>query len=465
MNGPGMARGAEGVSVWGRMCRSLQARSAVAARLRRRLRPDTEGFTLLEVMVALSVLAIVVLPVAGVFYGGATRAGYNRDYGDAVAIADGFLANANGITYANLGFFESQCGAQTWSCSPSPPTPAIPQYNGQDSVDLGATPPAGVTPQVAATSTPQQVGNIVFNERTYVVWANASGGSSDAYKQVYAVVTFPEGGNTVTVTQSILVYPGGLGQYTGPENNTPSGTVNTPDNTAGLAVTVPPDPAGETQVNLTWTAPTKIPGFYIAEWAPDPGGQADLPTPSSSGTATGWAPTGSTTSTAILGTATSFTVTGLAPSTTYWFEIIAFSSDGAQWAASQDWVSGTTLNPPPQPCTLNTLTVSQANQPAAQATVTKSSGHLTAPLSIVVTYSGTCAATDTVTVDAQLSGVEDPSSPYTLAWGSTQYSASVCPAAGFADGTHTYVASLDGTPVNLTAQVSFTLDKKAKAAC
>ena len=79
------------------------------ARNRKRGRGD-EGLSLLEVMVALSVLSIVLLPLASVFYWGSTNAGFNRENGDAIAIANGFLAKANGITYANLGFYESQFG-------------------------------------------------------------------------------------------------------------------------------------------------------------------------------------------------------------------------------------------------------------------------------------------------------------------------------------------------------------------
>lgn len=422
--------------------------------MRQRLRHrDERGQSLIEVVVGMGLLAILTVPLAGVFYGGETAGASNREFGDAIAIAVGQLAKASAISYSDLGFYENQAGFTS-------------SYNGQPTADLGAQPPTGVDPQLQANpGVAQTVGSITYTAHTYVVWVNGSGGDTYAYKQVYCVVTWTQHGQGYQVAQNILVYPGGLGKYTGPQNNAPGGTSTTPDNTSGLTVTVPADPAGETQLNLTWTAPEDTPGYFVAVWAADPNGQSYLPTPDTAGTSSAWAPTGSSTSGSILGTATSFTATGLAPSTNYWFEIVAFSSTGDQWATSQTWASGTTLTPPAQPCTLNTLTVSQSGQSSGQATVTKTDSHLTAPITMTVTYSGTCTSSaDSVKVAGTSSGA-DPQSPYTLSWGSTQYTYSLCPASGFITGTHTYEVSLNGTSTNLTTQVSFSQDKKGTDAC
>ena len=487
---------------------------------------------------ALALLAIVLLPLASVFYGGESASSNNREYGDAIAIANGQLAQASGITYAALGFYVSQGPSSS--------------YKGQPTVILGAAPPTGTSPQIPVASQPQQVGSIVYTAKNNVVWVSGSspsGGDACAYKQVYSTVSWNEGGNPASVTQNILVYPGGLGKYGGTQclsvanvtttacsapatasvpsggfpnvqpgmyvsgpniaagttvvsisgntltlsqcalgigtqtltfGSTPTGSSGTPDNVAGLAACpgapptpptcTPIDPAGETQVDLTWNAPVDTPGYLLAVWAPDPGGQGVLAPPDTTGTGAAWAPTGSSTSGLILATATSFTVTGLAPSTSYWFEIVAFSANGAQWAISQDWVNATTLNPPPQPCTLNTLTVSQAGQPSGAATVAKSNGDLMQAITMTVTYSGTCTAgADIVTVAATSSGA-DPGSPYTLTWAANQYTynppGGLCPTGtGFLTGTHTYTVSHNGSVTSLTAQVTFTQDKKGTPTC
>jgi hypothetical protein len=225
---------------------------------------------------------------------------------------------------------------------------------------------------------------------------------------------------------------------------------------AGLSASVPADPAGETQVILTWTAPVNPTGYYVAVWAPDPGGRNSLADPNTGGTSGAWAPSGSSTSGSILGSATTFTVTSLAPSTSYWFEIVGFSSDGTQWAVSQVWVNATTLTPPVQPCTLTTLTVSQSGQSSGQAQVKSSSGHLKQPISMTVTYTGTCTSGgDAVTVAASTSGGADPGSPYTLTYGASKYTYSLCPSVGFQTGVHTYTVSHNGSATSLTAQVTF----------
>ena len=158
---------------------------------------------------ALALSAIVLLPLASVFYGAEGANADNREYGDAIAIANGQLAQASGVTYADLGLYEHPSGT---NCN-VPLT--IPGYNGQPAVDLGECPPSGTSAQIQPTSTPQQVGSVIYTASNYVVWVNGSGGDSCAYKQVYSVVSWNEGGNAARATQSILVYPGGLGNYTG----------------------------------------------------------------------------------------------------------------------------------------------------------------------------------------------------------------------------------------------------------
>ena len=481
--------------------------------------------TLLEVAVALGLLAIVLLPLASVFFGGEAASAANREYGDAIAIANGQLAQASGVTYANLRLYESQFG--------TPPL-TISGYNSQPAVDLGASPPNGTSAQIQATSQPQQVGSIVYTATNYVVWVNGSGGNTCAYKQVYSVVTWNEGGSPVHVTQSVLVYPGGLGRYAGSQcldfvvtthgaspnatvasgglpgvqvgmavsgpniaagttvaavsgnsltlsqgatgggtqtllfGSSPAGFGVTPDNVTGLTATVPAAPAGENAVNLTWNAPLDQPGYFVAVWAPDPGGQAALAAPDTTGTSSAWAPTGSTTGAAISNSSNAFSVTGLAPNAAYWFEIVAFSTAGDQWAISQTWVTATTLNNPALLCTLGTLAISQAGQSSGNATVATSNSHLIQPITMTVTYAGQCTnGVDGLTVKATSGG--DPGSPFTLTWGAIEYTfnppTGLCPSGGFITGTHTYTVYHNGTATSLTAQVSFSQDSANTPAC
>src|SRR5579862_4630670 len=87
-------------------------------RLDRAPRPEEAGYSLIEVVVALGLLAITLLPLASVFYGAEAANSANREYGDAIAIADGQLAQAGGVTYANLGFYVSQAPPSAYSGQP-----------------------------------------------------------------------------------------------------------------------------------------------------------------------------------------------------------------------------------------------------------------------------------------------------------------------------------------------------------
>jgi hypothetical protein len=273
-------------------------------------------------------------------------------------------------------------------------------------------------------------------------------------------------GNTLILTQAAT----GTGTQTLTFGAGSSGSSATPDNVLGLAATVPTDSSGQYTVNLTWTAPVDVPAYFVAVWAPDPGGQGNLAPPDTTGTSSAWAPTGSTTSAAIAASASSDSVNNLASGTAYWFEILAFSSGGEQWAVSQTWVTATTQSAPPQPCTLNALTVSQAGQSSGQATVAKSNGDLMQAITMTVTYSGSCTAgSDAVNVAATSSGA-DPGSPYTLTWGTNQYTynlpTGLCPVGtGFITGTHTYTVTHNGTTTTLNAVLSFSQDKKGTPAC
>jgi hypothetical protein len=328
-----------------------------------------------------------------------------------------------------------------------------------------------VNEAVQPVITPIIVGAVPYTINIYVVWQNASGGHANAYKKVYAVVSWNEQGNPVTATQSVLVYPGGLGVSTGQGNQAPTGTSTPPDSVAGLAGSLPDpvlltDPLNQTEAVLSWNAPTNTPGGYVAVWSTNP---TNLPTAGSSGTASGWAPTGSTTSSLIPSSATGYTATALTPNTQYYFEIVAFSTDFSAWTASQTYVTVTTQPAPVQPCSLNTISVVEAGQLAGQATLTKTNFYLSGALTMTVAYSGTCPSTvGAVTVQASVNGTPDPGSPYALTYSASppQYTTTYCPHnVGFGTGTHTYTVWLNGVQTSLSIQVAFAMDKKATAAC
>jgi type II secretory pathway pseudopilin PulG len=447
--------------------------------------------TLIEVLVALSVVAILLLPLAAVFYTGATASADNREYGAAIGLADQALAEANGISYSSLGFYEDQFSANGSPATPTTPgvtcpysgTDPIPGYNGQDPVDLGCSPPGSQLPQVQAVDTSLKVGGTPFTLHTYVVWVAGSHPTTgsvtypDAYKQVYAVVSWQEGGHPVSAVQNVLVYPGGLGAYSGPGNNgVPASSSGMPPSVALVGVTNLSGTGASSELDVTWDLPDNFSGYYAVVGSPTEG---DLPPAGVSGSGgSGWyaSSTGSSTvytydqvPSCTSSTCTQ-TVTGLAASTTYWFEVVTFSSDGSQWATSQIGpISGTTGAPPSTSCEITSLTIDQNGKPQSSVELsskTGSTGRLVAPVTFVAPWAG-CSNGDTVTVSA--TGTADLG-PWPLTYSSSppQYSFTLCPATdsedpqpAFAAGPYTFTVAINGTTQpGIATNVTFTSRNK-----
>ncbi len=399
-------------------------------------------------MVALVVLTILLTSMGTLFYGNMAASASNRENGDAIGIANGFLAKVSAVTYASVGFYENQFASKT-----------VPSYTGLPGVDLGASPTVGNVALISATSTPQQVGSIVYAESTYIVWVDGSGSNHQyAYKKVFSVVTWKDRGVQRSVTQSLLVYPGGWGKYQHAQNNTPSSPAGAPTSVVGLSATVPGSPQGTTEVDLTWTAPASPPGYFVVTYATDP---SKLVATATSGTTSAWAPTGVSTTGILSGSATSASLTGLSSSTTYYAEVVAFSSDGSSWVSSQARVSATTLTPPPSPCAISGISVSQSNQASGTVQIGKSgsnAGHLVSGLTISVSSTGSCTASNTVTVAVVPASGSDPKSgsPYSLSLSGTSFATTVCNSGWtYASGAHTFTPSLDGVASSTKATVTF----------
>ena len=434
--------------------------------------------TLIEMVIAMGILSVVMLPLADVFYAGQSTDTQNRQYGDAVALGDAALAKAEAVTYSSLGFYAGQFAP--YNCSAT-----VPGYNGQTAVTLQTSqatcqPPSG-TAAVTPVDTSLQVGGVHFTLTTYVVWAKGSGTCTsvtdpvtgqpttscpEAEKQVYAVVTWNgRHGHTMTAVQNVLVYPGGLGPYNGPGQENAVGVAQTPPNVTGLSATSSGVSDPTTQVMLSWDDPgSPEPGWYevVAQ------NGSSQPAAGTSGTDQSWDPSGASVMASVQSSATSpspntYQLGGLAPGTTYHFVVVAFSSDGSMWAVSTNAVSATTTGVvTPPACTLTSLTIKQTGQTLSNTMVVKngngaSSGHLLQPVNITVGYSGSCSGSDTVVVSATGAATLGP---YSLTYQSSsgQYAYSpptgLCPANAFVTGQYTFTVKLDGAAQTPTANVA-----------
>lgn len=272
------------------------------------------GFTLIELMVGLTVIAIGIGAVINVFHSAFTVAGQGNNRARAVALATRDAEGMRAVPYDRVGFAASQEGF-------------VSQFEGLPSVVVG-------DPLLTPFDSAVDVGGMEFAIERYVVWVDAAsvGGYEDAYKRATVLVSWTDETGDHTVRQDAFVYPGGQGAYVGPQGGAASTTttlaaVVAPSPPLSLSATVPTGTEGATSVELAWTeAPVSVTpvGSWVVESSTDSFFNSQRLTDTQ--------PAGSL----------SFTVTGLSPGTTYSFRVAAMSSNGLMSTWSMVAVATTT---------------------------------------------------------------------------------------------------------------------------
>jgi Tfp pilus assembly protein PilV len=414
------------------------------------------GFTLIEAVVALGVLTVVLVPTTSVFWGGMQAASVSSVRSDAASVAASTLAQVQALPINEVGFYTGQpnfvstCPSSVSACGAS---------TDDQTVVLGSTAPVGAFAPV----TTQQVGATTFTITTYITWADASvpsgtciSGSSTcqgAYPLVTVVVTW--GGPTAgSVTESTIDYPGGLGKWTAAGYNrtglvTCPSTPETPDqNTPQLGNGTSTSPT-YAWVDVSWQPPNSMsddPCYYVIDVATD---SLALPIENlTNHTCKAGSGSGVQASRPQPGTADSYLVTGLSWSTTYYFEVVAYSSGGAQCAVSniESFATTTTTG---STCTVTSFSVTAEPSNSSSKTYLDSHGNMTDDLDLVAGTTGTCS---NFTVNSELVGstTQDPGSPWALTAGSGgQFSYTVASmGTAWTTGQHEFTLSINGTATN-----------------
>jgi prepilin-type N-terminal cleavage/methylation domain-containing protein len=426
--------------------------------------PSEAGFTIVELVVAMAVLAMVMAPLASVFWSAMRTAGAAAHRTDGSSIASREIEGMRAVPYWQVGFYDDQPGVTA-------------TFESYTTVSLGTTSPASgssvphMQPQTpdpsAATGfapdpNPANAsaivqGGVPYSVRRYVVWVDAQGPSStytQAYKRLTVIVTFSDQAGAHTVRQDSLLYPGGQGSYQGAMGAT---TSTAPTTTTALSPSVPvlnaitglADPAGETQIPLAWSQPAG--GAAVTSYTVQYSTSSSFPAGNFS-VITGFAPSVS-----------SYTVTSLSANTTYYFKIIAYA--GANFASS-NVQSFATLPVAGPTCNLGQLNVTGAETLSTTGTILQNNGKVSEDLALSWTTTGTCP--DTYYVKAvDPSSSADPGSPYSFFVSAGTYSATV-PSDGsksWAIGLHTFTVWDVSTNSPTTVVKTFKICANGSASC
>lgn len=402
-------------------------------------RGEEAGFTLVELVIALLILAIVMSAVAPALWGTmkSGAAASQRSVADGLAVAA--TEQIRSLPYYEVGYDTTPS-----YCDPS----STPNYNpGGNPVALGYS-----TPMDAEAPPYQPPGDPGYYVYSCINWVTASDGSAEAYKQ--AVVTVTWGPNQQdTYRQESALYPGGEGAYSPADNFAPyqqtggSGTGLVPTPTLNSATPFASSPT--TVINVDWQPVTygTSPVEYIVEWwtgatKPQPPSQS----PEVNGTSDGSG-------------GLDYQVSGLTPGTTYSFDVIAVS--GSQESAPSNVVTATTQSAPGSACSVSSINVSP------QSPVIDKNGNPVNFTSLSVTVQGTSTCSG-LSVEYGVNGSNgEPQAPLSvvnLTWSSGSFTGSAYQSTWSAT-TYGFVVYQSGSPFYQTVNGVSTLTQQNVTPC
>ena len=158
---------------------------------------DQAGFTVIEMVVAMSLLSAILLSAGSVLYGGMGALVASRQRSAFVEIANAEMERLRAWPYPSVGVNTGD----TATYQGSPPT-----FEGRDAVVVASGAPEAVT---TVTNSPVRGIVLPYTVRRWVTWTDASGGSSHKFKRLIVEVEWTENNRAQrTLRLSTLLYPG-----------------------------------------------------------------------------------------------------------------------------------------------------------------------------------------------------------------------------------------------------------------
>ncbi len=331
---------------------------------------SSDGITLVEMIVAVTLLGIVLLPLARVFYNSLNAASSTGSRQQAAELATSVISDLRSVPYPEVGFTATGANSlgstlasdPSYASSITPSGPYFWDWDGDgETFSSVTTGPGGNDDGTTSDSADEQLvvvatqpsftvgssstvfapimsnvtasGN-TFTITTHLLYASSSvptcpGSASpltvltQAYVRAFVTVAWNNGPiHGERLTQDSIIYPGGQPPYDGPQFNS-ADTPAVPTNVTSSQTST----TGDVKVSWTWQPLGNPSGCFAVGWS----NQAQVTTSTgmlSNTAVSATCPTSSCTA--------NYTVTGLDPGGQYVFFVIAYSSNGVESAESTD---------------------------------------------------------------------------------------------------------------------------------
>ena len=184
---------------------------------------DEGGFTLIELTVAMSLLAIVMLGFAGAVFGGMNAWAAARQRSAFTEIANAEMETLRALPYQIVGVNKTIDSG--WASAYD----AGGQRDGRDHVDVTTADTAGRAPRSVTTVTSSPVRGVVlpYTVRRWVTWTDVNGGAGHVFKRLEVRIEWSESNRaTRSLTLTSVHYPGGQGASGANDPPTPTFTVS-----------------------------------------------------------------------------------------------------------------------------------------------------------------------------------------------------------------------------------------------
>jgi prepilin-type N-terminal cleavage/methylation domain-containing protein len=199
-----------------------------------RVSRDEGGFTLIELTVAMSLLAIVMLGFAGAVFGTMNAWSAARQRSAFVEIANAEMETLRALPYQVVGV--NKTNEPGWASAYD----AGGQRDGRDHVDVTAVDTTNRAPKSVTTVTESPVKGVIlpYTVRRWVTWTDVNGGAGHVFKRLEIRIDWNESNDAMrSLTLTSVHYPGGQGASAANDPPTATFTVSPSSGaTAGSAV-------------------------------------------------------------------------------------------------------------------------------------------------------------------------------------------------------------------------------------